>query len=89
MQSRIFLDGAVRLMRERGGSLVNVDTTVIVEKPKLAPHIDTMRKALAEALDCDPSVVSIKAKTAEGFGAVGQGRALEARALVLIELREA
>ncbi len=84
--SRIFLEHAARLLRQRGGSLVNLDTTVVLEAPKLAPYIAEMRAALADALGCEQGRISIKAKTAEKLGPVGEGRALEARAIVLVEL---
>ena len=86
--SEIFLGEAVRLLTARGGQLVNVDSTVIIERPKLAPHILAIRAALAAALGCKPDVVSVKAKSAEGLGAVGAGDAVEARALVLVALRD-
>jgi 2-C-methyl-D-erythritol 2,4-cyclodiphosphate synthase len=84
--SKIFLAEAARLLTARGGRVANLDSTVILERPKLAPHIPTMRSALAAALGCDPAVVSVKAKSAEGLGAIGAGEAVEARAVVLIEV---
>jgi len=84
--SRVFVEGVAAKLRERGGRVVNLDTTVVLERPRLSPHIAAMRAALAEALGCDADRISIKAKTAEGLGDVGEGRALEARAVVLIEL---
>lgn len=85
--SKIFLAEAVRLLAGRGGRIANLDSTVILERPKLAPFIPAMRSALGAALDCDPAVVSVKAKSAEGLGAIGAGEAVEARAVVLIEVR--
>jgi 2-C-methyl-D-erythritol 2,4-cyclodiphosphate synthase len=85
-QSRVFLEHAARLVSERGGQLLNVDATVILERPRLAPHLAGMRAGLAQALGVEVERVSIKAKTAEGIGAVGEGAAVEARAVVLIEL---
>jgi 2-C-methyl-D-erythritol 2,4-cyclodiphosphate synthase len=84
--SKLFLAEAVRIVAGRGGRLVNVDATVVLERPKLGSYIDAMREALAAALGCDAACVSIKAKTAEGLGAVGAGQAMEARAVVLIEM---
>jgi 2-C-methyl-D-erythritol 2,4-cyclodiphosphate synthase len=86
--SKIFLAEAVRLLAARGGRIANVDATVILERPRLAPHIPAMRAALAVALDCDASFVSVKAKSAEGLGAIGAGEAVEARAVVLVEIPE-
>jgi len=84
--SRIFLAESVRLLVAHGGQIVNVDSTIILERPKLAPHIPAMRTALAAVLDCDPGLVSVKAKSAEGLGPVGAGEAVEARAVVLVAL---
>jgi 2-C-methyl-D-erythritol 2,4-cyclodiphosphate synthase len=84
--SRVFLEGVAVILRERGARVINVDATVVLEAPRLSPHIDDMRAALAAALGCQPSQLSIKAKTAEGLGAVGEGNALEARAVALVEL---
>ena len=84
--STIFLAEAARLLAGRGGRIANLDSTVILERPKLAPHIPAMCSALAAALGCDPAVVSVKAKSAEGLGAIGAGDAVEARAVVLVEV---
>lgn len=84
--SRVFLAEAARRVAARGGRLANVDSTVILESPKLAPHIPSMCIELARALGCEPSAVSVKAKSAEGVGAVGEGSAVEARAVVLVWL---
>jgi 2-C-methyl-D-erythritol 2,4-cyclodiphosphate synthase len=84
--SRVFLAEACRLLTLRGGLIANVDATVLLERPRLASHVPAMRAALAEALGCDPDRVSIKAKTAEGLGAVGAGEAIEARAIVLVAI---
>jgi len=85
--SKIFLAEAARLLAARGGRIANLDSTVILERPKLAPHIPAMCATLAAALGCESSVVSVKAKSAEGLGAVGAGEAVEARAVVLVEVR--
>jgi len=84
--SKIFLAEAARLLAAHGGRVVNVDSTVILERPKLAPHIPAMTAALAAALGCEASIVSVKAKSAEGLGAIGAGQAVEARAVVLVEV---
>ena len=71
-------------MRAEGWQLGNVDSTVVAQAPKLAPHIDAMRGRLAAALELAPEAVNVKAKTAEKMGPVGEGRAIEARAVCLI-----
>lgn len=82
--SRVFLAEAVRIVAGAGYVLVNVDATVGLESPKLAPHREAMILALADALGCGRDCVSVKAKTGEGMGPVGEGAAVEARAVVLL-----
>ncbi len=78
------LTEAARRVREQGFEIGNVDSTVIAQAPKLAPHIEAMRQRIAVALDVAPDSVNVKAKTAEKLGPVGQGLSIEARAVVLI-----
>ncbi len=82
--SMLLLVEAARRVREQGLQIGNVDSTVIAQAPKLAPHIDAMRERIAQALDLSPDQVNVKAKTAEKLGPVGQGLAIEARAIVLL-----
>lgn len=84
--SRRFLEHAVTLARDRGAEVANVDATVVLERPKLAPYIAAIRDELAAVFGCASSEVSVKAKTAEGLGPIGEGRAIEARAVVLLRL---
>jgi 2-C-methyl-D-erythritol 4-phosphate cytidylyltransferase / 2-C-methyl-D-erythritol 2,4-cyclodiphosphate synthase len=72
------------LVREQGWQIGNVDSTVIAQAPKLAPHIQAMRQNLSTALGLDVSQVNVKAKTAEKMGPVGEGLAMEARAVVML-----
>jgi 2-C-methyl-D-erythritol 2,4-cyclodiphosphate synthase len=83
--SSLFLKHAIGLLRERGWQLGNADITVIAEAPKVGPHRDAMRSALAEAMGCDIAQVSIKATTTEKLGFAGRGEGLAAEAVVLIE----
>lgn len=71
-----------------GYSIINVDTTVIAERPKLAPHIMAMRQNIATALALPIERVSVKAKTAEGLDSVGSGAAIQAQAIALLETAE-
>lgn len=71
-----------------GYSIINVDTTVIAERPKLAPHIMAMRQNIAAALALPIERVSVKAKTAEGLDSVGSGAAIQAQAIALLETAE-
>lgn len=79
------LSRVVWLAHERGLRVVNVDSTIMLEKPQLRPYVFSMRENIAEALGVEPSCVSVKAKTSEGLDAVGQGLAVSAQAVVLIE----
>ncbi|HEX2012903.1 MAG TPA: 2-C-methyl-D-erythritol 2,4-cyclodiphosphate synthase [Roseateles sp.] len=75
---------AYRKVREAGWQLVNIDSTIVAQAPKMAPHISAMRSRLAEVLGVDAAQVNVKAKTAEQMGPVGEGRAIEARAVALL-----
>ena len=72
---------AAALLAPRGFAIANVDVTIVLERPKLRPHIEAMRQAIAGRLDVDVSCVSIKAKTNEGVDAVGRGEAVAAHAV--------
>jgi 2-C-methyl-D-erythritol 2,4-cyclodiphosphate synthase len=82
--SVLLLTEAARRVREQGLQIGNVDSTVIAQAPRLAPFVDAMRDRIAAALDLGPGLVNVKAKTAEKLGPVGQGLAIEARAVVLL-----
>ena len=75
---------AARRVRAAGFEIGNVDSTVVAQAPRLAPHIPAMRACIAAALGVEVGQINVKAKTAERLGPVGQGLAMEARALVLI-----
>jgi 2-C-methyl-D-erythritol 2,4-cyclodiphosphate synthase len=75
---------AATRVREAGWQVGNIDSTVIAQAPKLAPHIEAMRQRIATALGLLPVQVNVKAKTAEKLGPVGQGLSIEARAVVLL-----
>lgn len=72
-------------IRAVGYRVVNADATVVAEAPRLAPHVDTIRAALAEALGVGRGDVSVKAKTADGLGALGRGEGIAALAVVLLD----
>jgi 2-C-methyl-D-erythritol 2,4-cyclodiphosphate synthase len=82
--SRVLLQEAARRVRERGWQVMNVDSTIVAQAPKMAPHIPRMREAIAEALGLAVDAVNVKAKTAERLGPVGRGESIEARAVVLL-----
>jgi 2-C-methyl-D-erythritol 4-phosphate cytidylyltransferase / 2-C-methyl-D-erythritol 2,4-cyclodiphosphate synthase len=75
---------AARRVRAEGFEIGNIDSTVIAQAPKLAPYIEAMRARLAEVLGLAVECVNVKAKTAEKMGAVGEGRAIEARAACVL-----
>jgi 2-C-methyl-D-erythritol 2,4-cyclodiphosphate synthase len=88
--SAVLLAEAVRRALQAGWRVANVDSTVVAQSPRLAPHIPAMTAALARALGVESAQVNIKAKTAERLGPVGQGAAIEARAVaLLVRLRDA
>lgn len=82
--SSVLLAEAARRVRAAGWQIGNIDSTVIAQAPKLAPHIPAMCARIAAALEVAPAQVNVKAKTAEKLGPVGEGRAMEARAVALL-----
>ena len=82
--SMVLLRETGRLLAAQGWRIGNIDSTLVAQSPKLAPHIPAMRVRIAQALGLDAAQVNVKAKTAEKLGPVGQGLSLEARAIVLL-----
>ena len=82
--STALLAEAVLRVRQAGFEVSNIDSTVIAQAPRLRPWIDAMRGAVAAAMSISIGQVSIQAKTAEHLGPVGEGRAIEARAIALL-----
>ncbi|MGA0608626.1 2-C-methyl-D-erythritol 2,4-cyclodiphosphate synthase [Caldimonas sp. KR1-144] len=82
--SHVLLAEAARRVRAAGWEIVNVDSTIVAQAPKMAPHIEAMRARTAQALGVDTERVNVKAKTAEKMGPVGEGRAIETRAVALL-----
>lgn len=85
--SLLFLRQVRKLLDRAGFEIVNVDSTVGLERPKLAPDVPRMRRALAAALGIKTNQVSVKAKSGEGLDAVGRGEAVRADAVALIVTR--
>lgn len=83
--SRALLAEAMRRVRAQGWTLVNVDSTIVAQAPKLAPHMPAIQASVAQALGVAPEQVNVKAKTAEKLGPVGQGQCIEARAVALLQ----
>ena len=84
--SVVFLQHAVALAAQEGYRLSNIDSTIILERPKLKGFRDRIRESLAQAAGLPVSCVSVKFKTAETVGPVGEGRSCEAQAVVLLAL---
>lgn len=82
--SMLLLAEAYRRVRALGWHLINLDSTIVAQAPKMAPHIAAMRARLAEVLGVDIGQINVKAKTAEKMGPVGECRAIEARAVCLL-----
>jgi 2-C-methyl-D-erythritol 2,4-cyclodiphosphate synthase len=83
-ESSVFLRYALGLVKARGYEVGNIDSTVCLERIRLAPFIESMRENIAQALEIEVDRVSVKAKTSEKVDAVGEGRALRADAVVLL-----
>ena len=83
--SWVLLQRAGQAVAQAGFSIGNIDSTVIAQAPKLAPHIGAMCERIAAALQLNVTQVNVKAKTAEKMGPVGQGQSMEARAIALIQ----
>ena len=79
------LEEVVRFVREAGYAPVNVDTTVVAERPKLTPHLPAMKEALGGVLGLSADRIGLKATTSEGLGALGRGDGIAAVAVCLIE----
>jgi 2-C-methyl-D-erythritol 2,4-cyclodiphosphate synthase len=79
-----FLEHALRLAAERGYHPVNVDSTIVLQRPKLKDFRPAICESLAKAIGLDAAAVSVKFKTAENVGPVGEGRSCEAQAVILL-----
>lgn len=84
ISSLVLLEKTYEMMKERGYHVVNLDSLVLIEKPKLAPYLAQMRQNIAETLHCKAESVNVKATCAEGLGFIGQEEGAQAFAVVLI-----
>jgi 2-C-methyl-D-erythritol 4-phosphate cytidylyltransferase/2-C-methyl-D-erythritol 2,4-cyclodiphosphate synthase len=85
--SSIFVAEALRQVRARGGTIGNVDVTLLCEAPRIAPHRDAMRRRIAELLELEEARVSVKATTTEGLGFAGRREGIAALATAMVVLR--
>ena len=83
--SLVILKGCNELLKSKGFHVVNVDSLIMIERPKMSPHIDQMRKNIAEALGTDVENISVKATRGEKMGFVGREEGVLAQAVVLVE----
>lgn len=84
MDSKFFLGDVMRMLKEKGWRVENVDCTICLESPKIGPHIDEMKKAIAPLLGVELDAVSIKATTSEKLGYVGREEGVNAMVVALI-----
>ena len=85
VSSLVILEKVCEMMEERGYHIVNVDSLVLIERPKMASHIEKMRKNIANALHTDVDNISVKATRGEKMGFVGREEGVLAQAVVLLE----
>lgn len=85
VSSLVILEEVCRMMEERGYHIGNVDSLVLIERPKMAPHIEKMRANIAKALHTDVTNISVKATRGEKMGFVGREEGVLAQAVVLLE----
>lgn len=78
-----FVREAIRRLHRQQMDIVNIDCVILAERPKMAPHIDKMKEAIGTLIDVPPERISIKAKTGEGIGSIGNAAAIAARVVVL------
>jgi len=84
--SRVFLEEIRRMIDAQGGRIINIDSSLIAEAPKIVPHLAAMKSALGSALGLDPKFIGIKATTNEGMGFVGRREGIGAFAVALVDL---
>ncbi len=85
IDSALILARVAELTAKRGYRVINVDSVVVAQRPKIAPYRDAMKEKIARILSVDPAMVGIKGKTTEGLGVTGRGEGIAAHAVVLIE----
>jgi 2-C-methyl-D-erythritol 2,4-cyclodiphosphate synthase len=84
ISSKVLLERVYTLVKNMGWKIVNLDSSIMTESPKLRPYIDSIRASIAETLDLNPDCCSVKATTAEKLGALGRGEGLFVTTVVLL-----
>ena len=87
ISSLILLEHVGTLITNKGYKIGNIDATIIAQKPKMAPHIEEMRKNIAKALNIDFDMINIKATTEEGLGFTGEGLGISSQSICLVTLK--
>ena len=85
ISSLLLLEKAVKLLKENGYMVINIDSTVVCNKPKISPYAEKIRDNIADVIGIAPERVSIKAKTEEGLGFTGTGEGVKAYAVAMIK----
>lgn len=85
ISSLVLLKEVGSLLKEKGYAIENIDSTIIAQRPKMASHIDTMRKNIADTLNIPVDSVGVKATTEEGLGFTGRGEGISAQAIALLK----
>jgi 2-C-methyl-D-erythritol 2,4-cyclodiphosphate synthase len=85
ISSILLLREVGKLVKERGYAIENIDSTIIAQKPKMAPHIPTMVRNIAEALEVPQDKINVKATTEEGLGFTGSGEGISAQSICLLK----
>ena len=85
IDSKILLKRTIELIRKENCHVINIDSTICVEEPKIKPHVAEMQKIVAEIIDISVNDISIKATTTEKMGFIGRGEGIAAYAVVLLE----
>ena len=88
MSSLMILSEVIQLMKKNHYIVGNIDSTILIEKPKLAPYIIEMRRLIAQTCECELEVISVKATRGEKLGFVGHEEGVIAQAIVLLEKKE-
>lgn len=88
ISSRILLKKTAKILKENNYKISNIDTTIVLQKPKILPFIDSIKNNLAEDLKINKNLISVKGKTKEKVDATGKGKAIEAYASLLIDIND-
>lgn len=88
MSSLLFLEETNKLLRDRGFEIENLDSVIVCEKPKIAPHISEIKDTLANTLETPSDAIGVKATTTDQMGFTGRGEGIAAHAVVLIKTRK-